>query len=377
MALEFPPYSSFSYYGLGEFKEFIEEFEHAIQLLSDEGHTKHRIALVILDSLAERILVTHARAQFRASEEMWFFAEKQMTRDERSKILRDFNAKVTFALKVPITLDRPRPLLDNVDAEVFRVAHRYRNAAYHRGRYNAAITGPLSRLFAAAVARVFCRSGTYSHGGMDESSLADLDRFNWRSPEDPRGFMTFPSAAEKITLQLLSLIAVDLPSLARTLRVDITERVAAVEAVLDRLRSRGIPEVALASLLDGSQYWAVNRGDPVLVNLSSQRRELIKAMGPKDEPPAEMTASYQRIEGAISDRMEELKGKTKIQFDLRSPDRIRNRARRVSSSDGEAALLRRYQLLDQELEQLEEAVDWVDSEVDREIEQAAEIARGK
>lgn len=378
MSFDFPPYSSFSYYGLGEFKEFIEEFEHAVQLLQGESHTKHRIALVILDSLAERILVNHARTEFRATEEMWFFSENQATRDEQARILRDFNAKVSFALKTSQRPDRHQPLLGVEDAEVFRVAHRYRNAAYHRGKYNAAVTGPMSRLFAAAIARVFCRSGAWhTHGGMDDAKLADLDRFDWRKPEDPLGSITFPAAAERITEQLVSAVPVDLSTLARSLRADLKNRAEAVQAVLDRVRSRGVPNDALDSLLAAAQYWAANRGDSVLVDLSRQRRDVIKSLDPKGEPSAELRASYQQHELAIESRMEELKAQTKLRFDAGSPMRIARRAPRVSSSNGEGPLLHRYQVLDQELEELEDAADWVDSEVDREIEQAAEIARGK
>lgn len=378
MALDFPPYSSFSYYDLDEFKEFIEEFEHAVHLLKTVSHTKHRIALVIVDSLAERILVAHARTQFRASEDLWFFVEKQLTREERSRILRDFNAKVNFALEAPESLDRPQPLLEENDAEVFRVAHRYRNAAYHRGRYNAAITGPISRLYAAAVARVFCRTGGgHDHGGMDDSKLQDLDRFEWRDADDPRGFISFPDAGKRITSQLVATITVDLSTLARNLREDLGDRVARVEAILDATRSRGLPEDTLESLLAGAQHWAVHRGDPVLVDLSRKRRKLIKDSDPDSAASPEGVAAYQNIELALSSRMEELKEKTKLQFDLESPRRIGRRTRRVNASGGEAALLRRYQALDQELEQLEDAVGWVDREVDREIEQAAEIARGK
>jgi hypothetical protein len=216
MALDFPPYSSLSYYGLQEFKEFVEEFEHAAHLLQADSHAKHRIALVILDSLAERMLVAHARTQFRASEELWFFVEKQVTREERARILRDFNAKVNLALKESETLDRPRPLLEAVDAEVFRVAHRYRNAAYHSGRYNAAITGPMSRLYAAAIARVFCRTGGgHTHGGMDDAKLEDLDRFDWRDADDPRGsiyrFLRLPNGSPRSSSRRSQWISRPLP----------------------------------------------------------------------------------------------------------------------------------------------------------------------
>jgi hypothetical protein len=150
-----------------------------------------------------------------------------------------------------------------------------------------------------------------------------------------------------------------------------------VEAILDVTRSRGVPEDTLESLLAGAQHWAVHRGDPVLVDLSSKRQKLLKHSDRDSAVSPERVAAYQDIELALSSRMEELKEKTKLQFDLESPRRIGRRARRVTASEGEAALLRRYQALDRELEQLEDAVGWVDREVDREIEQAAEIARGK
>jgi hypothetical protein len=170
---------------------------------------------------------------------------------------------------------------------------------------------------------------------------------------------------------------VDLSTVAQTLRADLSDRVAEVGAVLDAMRTRGISEDVLESLLAGAQYWAINRGDPVLVDLSSKRQKLIKSIDPKAPTSPEKAAAYQGIELAISVQMEKLKAKTKLQFDLESPGRMGRRVRRVSASKGEAVLLRGYQALDQELQQLEDVVGWVDREVDREIEQAAEIARGK
>jgi hypothetical protein len=376
--LEFPPPSSIPRYDLSEFKAFIEELEHTVELLESRRLTNERMALVILDSLADRLLFQNARIHFRASEELWMLRGNGYTRDEQARTLRDFGAKVSLATKEPASLGSCEPMLNELDAEIFRIAHRYRNMSYHGGRHNDTLAGPLSRLYAAAIGRAFCRRGvSYVLGGIDDALLEDLDRFDWRNPGKEPGVFPAGTAAERIISTLISRIEVQAKALAADLQADLDARCGVVEGALEALKDWGLTEGGLESLLAGAQHWATHRGDPVLVRLAEERRQLIKSCGSSSEPPPSVGEAYLDNELATSRRMQELSKQTDLRFNLGSAARIRRRGQRLISMRDEARLLNRYQQLDLELEQLEESVQWVEMEWHREVEREAEIARGK
>ena len=336
------------------------------------------MALIVLDSLADRLLYEHAEAYFGAAESMSWQRDRQYPREKRSQILRDFGSKVSLALIDRDPFPYPNALLDSLDAEIFRVAHRYRNAGHHGGKHNDALTGPLGCIYAAAISRAFSRSAeSYSRGGMDDSLLTELDRFNWRDPRTDSGFFSPGPASERITAEIILPIAVEVQDLARSLEADLERRSAGVGKLLDGLRGRGLPDELIASFLTGAQHWAAHRADSRLIQLTEAKHRLISEVGGRENPPDTLIDAYRQNETAIDCRTVELTATTNVRFDLHSAERVRRLASRLGSERSPATLLQRYQHLDQELEQLENAVDWVVTEWDRHVEHQIEIARGK
>jgi hypothetical protein len=177
MRLLFPPLYSISD-DLAEFSSFVEQLEHAAQLLESERPAEHRMALVVLDSLAEVLLFHRAHRHIETRDSLWHGGVGYST-DERDRILRRFNRKVQIAATDERDFHYPEALLDELDASIFRVAHSYRNAAYHRGRQNKALAAPLGRLYAAAIARA--SRGRFVHPGVraipSPIGISDLRRF--------------------------------------------------------------------------------------------------------------------------------------------------------------------------------------------------------
>ena len=376
MRIRFPQLGSIDG-SITEFKLFIEELEHAGELLETERLAKERMALVILDSMAERLLYQHGEGYFRAAEEMVWRKDRQYTAKERNRILSDFGSKVNLAQKEK-EWPYPAPLLDDLDAAIFRVAHSYRNAGYHRGEHNDILTGPLARLYAQAVARALTRSCSDSlRGGFDDDLVADLDRFNWRDDEQSRGTFSPKPAAERIGAEITAPLTVDAADLAQKLVSDFEERCDGAQELLDSPRLDGQGDEEIQTMLDAAIHWARHRGDERLLELKDEQQRMIEEYSKTGEVTDEHRDAARKNNLAQFERIRELEEITEVKFDLSSIGQLRRRAARLSGVTRLAPLLQRYQQLDDQLGLLEAAALRMADEWDRYVDLQVDIARGK
>ena len=242
-----------------EYLAFLEELEHAAELLLAGRMANERMALVIVDSLAERLLYQHANRCFHASEARIALLTDPFPATRRKDILKDFGGKVQLALadeKFFVFVD---PMLDELDAEIFRVAHRYRNASYHRGEHNVALTGPIGRLYAQAVGRAFTRSTRHSFSSLSPDAVEELGRFHegdgadkeWSSPR---------SATGPITEAITDPLTVNVKDLAGQLFAEAQRRLSAIDETMEWLR-RDFDDERIGDLIEAAQHWAQHRGD--------------------------------------------------------------------------------------------------------------------
>jgi hypothetical protein len=142
---------------LSRFELFAEQLVLAAELVRGGGSARERLALVAIDNLAEVVLYRHMQFAFGASEDMGGrLAVRRFGQRERDRLRQDFDRRVTLALSEPQGIGAfafPRPVLDEHDAAIFRVAHRYRNGLHHEDRANDALLDPLARLYLIAVGR--------------------------------------------------------------------------------------------------------------------------------------------------------------------------------------------------------------------------------
>jgi hypothetical protein len=376
MRIRFPRLSSIDS-DITKFKLFIEELEHAGDLLQSKRLAKERMALVILDSMAERLLYEHAELFFDATEQMAWRNDRQYTARERNGILGDFASKVVLAQQVKGFPYRGA-LLNDLDGAIFRVAHTYRNAGYHRGDHNDVLTGPLARLYARAIARALARSaGDWIRGGFDDSLVADLDRFDWRDPNEGKGQFSPKPAAERIGAQITAPLVVDAADLAKRLVADFEARCDAAQELLDSPRVDGLDDDGIKRMLEAALHWARHRGDERLLALKEEQHELIDEFSKEHGLTKERRERLRENEREQFRRIEELEQVTEVKFDLGSTDRLRRLAACLEGVRGIAALLQRYQELDGELRLLEAAVLRMSVEWDRYVEHQMDIARGK
>jgi hypothetical protein len=378
MRLLFPPLYSISD-DLAEFSSFVEQLEHAAQLLESERPAEHRMALVVLDSLAEVLLFHRAHRHIETRDSLWHGGVGYST-DERDRILRRFNRKVQIAATDERDFHYPEALLDELDASIFRVAHSYRNAAYHRGRQNKALAAPLGRLYAAAIARAFARSLRAS--GRSRNSFPDWDlRLKEVRGYDPRideGWFDGKRIADETAARIETRLLVDTTGLARNLRDDCQARCSEVSEQLAGLERDGLDDEHRADLIEGAQHWAAHHGDTELVGLREERLRLEGALSSSDEISERQVAAYRANEAAQLFRMSQLRDQHRPAVSSKTTSELTKEADSLIRLGGETGkLLSRYRALDERLELLEDAVSWAVVQWDRYVQQGIDEARGK
>jgi hypothetical protein len=356
----------------GEYTAFLTELQHAAQFLTARGISNERMALAIVDSLAERLLYQHAERCFSAGDARVGILTDPFPATRRTKILGDFRKRVQLALTDEEFFVFINPLLDEFDAEIFRLAHDYRGPSYHRGEHNRALAGPLGRLYAQAVGRAFIRAMSNSFSTFSPDSVAELERFRTAEggPLSP-SFATGP-IVEVITDPL----TVDRRELAMQLRADSERRIKAVEDAIEGLR-RDLDDDRIGELIEGAQHWAEHRGDEELHRLAREEQILENEASDWDELGQELAQQIVENKLAQIERMKELSSKTDVRVDLDTIGALRQRIGRLAGKVEIASLLHSYEQVDDLLGLLETTVEWTADSWERWVEQAVDEARGK
>lgn len=370
----YPRHVSFDFPGLGRatgsvadrFLLFVEQLEQALLLLASGRIARQRMALVAMDNLAEGLIFHHLQKIFLASDEPTWVEHREFSASERNKASRSFNKRVELAterLESASPVHFPDRILDAHDAVIFRVAHHYRNPIYHQDRHNPTLILPLGQLYAQAVGRAFVRS--HPVGWAVSSSpgfMQEISQLGWRGRGD--NFFEPRAAAEAIVARICDPLTVDGTVLRTELADDVAYRCDIIDGDLRMLRREAF--IGLEDFLVAVQDWAANRGDEEMLRLSQEHRALeaqANATGTFDE------ATLRAMRDLEHQQWEHLFGphrEVKTKVDLQSHIAIRSRGERLRSSRAtEGHLLERYQELDDELQLLEAAVDFMMFETDR------------
>ena len=356
----------------GEFTAFLAELQHAADLLMEGGIAQERMALAIVDSLAERLLYQHAQRCFSVGDTGVGILTDPFPADRRAKILGDFRKRVQLALVDEEFFVFISPLLDDLDAEIFRLAHDYRGPSYHRGEHNPALAGPLGRLYVQAVGRALTRAMGDSFWSFSPDSVKALERYG------ALGTRAFSPSSDTgpVVESLTGQMTVDRGDLARRLYADTAKRLKAVEGVIESLR-RDLDEEMIGNLIEGAQHWAAHRGDKELHQLAREEQGLKNEAEEQEELDEELKQRIIENKLAQIERMEELKDETDIRVDLGTINSLRQRIGQFAGKETIASLLHAYQQVDDLLEVLETAAEWVQYSWERSVEQAVDEARGK
>jgi hypothetical protein len=372
-----------------EYEKLLHDLEVLVEcrkMLLSGSPTKARMALILLDALADALLHRRLRRVTAAGDMFWsWYRENPMfTESELRDARRSFDERIGLARQQFDDLANPgaeQELVSDVDAQVLSIGHSYRNLAHHQDKHNAAVITPLGIVVYNSVVSVF--ESAHSGGLVLESAEF------WAELVAPLGIELELAEADVLTRgQVATLIAarlregmdVPLDELVERLADDLDQRVEQVQAELASLPVEGaVLEAILRGLIGlrerAERVWT----DDEIVRLARLYRSFIpRGNGADLELSPEAVEEINRIEDEMRKRAQELieaadQPKT-------SPDALekaRAAAAAIRRTRDLVQALRTYQKADLALGQLAEHVEDIVTDYDRQTQLQSDLERGK
>lgn len=236
-----PPSDDWGIHEPERFREFIEILDTCQGLVRSSSPVKIRLAIVLLDNLAEVLMYHAGNAPIEHDAFSKRLTPAQYSPSDRERFQRDFRGKIWF-------LSEKSSLLPADDATVLRVAHAYRNAAFHRDEHN----HHANKIIVVLLFGVTCRllSSTYGDNttvGGDKSIERWLKSYGINAP-----FLEFGSASRHIGSLLLESIAVSDEDVRSALTRDLDER---WQLLVNRvMKELPLPELVLDEILKTEEF---------------------------------------------------------------------------------------------------------------------------
>ncbi len=355
----------------------LEQLEAIRDLLSARSPVKDRMALILLDTLADALLFRRLERIYEASEES-FLRHKmpRFSRRDRLVARQRFNRRVEIARQVT-ELDRwmgdGDELIDADDAAILKVGHSYRNGAYHEGAINSSTTEAIVRVLFGSVARLVARLESPGHavGSLSDRRIEQLAAWGYGTGH----MLELRSAAETVTGRFAADLAVDASELRELLAVDLEARVESLRSDVGFLAEGGVEP---AKIIEGVELWSHYGADEELLELQAQFDPFaIYEASERGEPRGDVAARAEAALKRYRERQEELEREHKQRVSLDLLDRGANTATRLRKMTGTKKILVGYHDVERPLAELEEYVDEAVRALDREIQRQIDISRGK
>jgi hypothetical protein len=247
-----------------------EQIEEAKRLMLSGTLTSLRLALILLDNVAE--LIMHRELSYRFAQDDYYArltapSERKYSNEERRKAEREFRPMVKLLQKLAMISEK--------QATVLCVCHEMRRDAFHRGEMNPTILRPVTELLFQIVCELANTFPMHSYsiaGGLPDRENADfMARFGLDRPDT----LGDEKTKESIYRKLIEGIAFDF-HLSQTLSDDLQERITGIVDGLAYLNDSNSDRDALDHNLRYTQFWR-ERGAEVMKKAHEQGR------APKDD----------------------------------------------------------------------------------------------
>jgi hypothetical protein len=369
---------------LAQFALVFDAIEDVVSKLCSANVADQRLALISADYAADVLLARRVAQVIGLSEGGPFFEPRERFDSHARGMLRQrFNRRVAVAAtdySRRFTLGFGEPILDESDAEVLKVAHAYRNDAYHADRHNENTLPIIAAAAVHAVSRAWMRSlspKTASSHGANGPVMRRLEEKGYDGGDWADGKMFSRHAgAATVTRWLERELPIDPKAQRGALTDDIAGRVAWANSMVDWLSSgEGPGRDEIEPGLRWNDFWRQHGDDPDFLQLDEARSEAYeRAFAEKSE---ELDAAARDAEAAYLEHFRNLMSAHQPSLSLKDLPRLARRGAALSNAKTQGALFGRYRGLDAELRVFEETLGDLAIGWDRAVEEESERRRGK
>jgi hypothetical protein len=358
----------------------IDHLQVAASLVASEEPAQARMALILLDSLVEAILFRRISSLLEFVDEGWWYRERmpQYSAKTRKKIRQDFDTRLRVA--APHTyLDewtgQTGPFISKHDQAVIRITHTYRNAAYHRDFHNPATIGVFARLAIVSAASLFARGqkSGWRYGITDEKRVLLAERGVQLQGE----WLDAGEVASKVQDELRARFAQTADEIREAFIDDLEWRFSNVEELLHFLKSDGQQPVDEAiAWFEFYDRWGSD--DEILLEITDKMDPLSRAKREGLEAvPEEYVRQARDAPGEYFARRKQLMKEHPPTVSVATLANARRMAERFAGMTRIDQLVALYHQIDGDLSRLERYVGAAAESLDRAIQLAIDVARGK
>jgi hypothetical protein len=359
----------------------IERLEDTQLALSADRLSQTRGALILLDHLAETLLLRHVRTCFARGETRGPVRPRVFLAKERALLERSFPAKLDLAGGIGDLGEGVPAIIDLDQHAALGLAHAHRNAVYHRDRHKEGVLLLLVMLQFAAISKLWpVVTPDWTLAGLREGSLVETLARYGVEPEDRdmmRNAINLPDAARRVATQITEGLVLPVESVAATLAWDLLERVEVASGAVRELIEGGMDPGRIDFVFANHEFWDRHGADPVLIELSQRSDHWLRHEEADEHHrfPPEVEADMNRANNERNERVVELQKAFKPRATLRTVSRVNDFAERIAEISSMAELLSTYRELDESLDALEAVVPEAVRVWDKMVEDAVDAAR--
>jgi hypothetical protein len=350
-------------------RDFVEAIEIVRDFLIANTPQKVRLALIVLDNIAE-LLMAHICRDI-------FDNDEFVAKIKRPRFSRKFKENTLWYFRPKTELIKAEGLVTEGEAALLELGHSYRNPAFHQGRHNPRAVRALSIMLLQPIASLLQKA----FSGVEEGGIGDIA---WlRGYRVSTTALAFGGAVAKIMVQLTHDLREPLDRIKEALSEDIMTR-------LDRLdRSLNDEWYALSSeqwddVLRHAQFVEIFDDE----GASAEYREFVYRITDRtksmtvDEiyqlPPNDPVSreEFARAKAGYDARYTMALSTFQPTFRISELIDLREEVARLNEAGSEATLIMAYRELDQRLTVAEDLFLAAQAIVDASI-QHADLERGK
>lgn len=363
-----------------QFLLFVEQMDEARQLLFGKQLAKQRLGLIAIDNLAEMLLYRHQQQIAQLRRHHGDGQIPRLSKQLLGKLRTEFRARVGLAQKEiadPLLASVFVPILDQLDADVFRTAHAYRSRIYHSDHHNPAALPLIAKAYLAAVGRAFTRQQPTGVASSPDATTERICSCGYDLAEGSfPGYLAPYEAAAAITANLTSGLEVDLDEAKEVLGCDIVNRSCWADEMIESIVRDGFPRERVAAALGESEFWTKIEADEEVVRLENEVAD-VRATRSDD---GFTESSYKReaeLMEARNERIWSLQRKSTPSLKVSDIRRLRHFGSGLTNAKDLGALFKRYRKLDDEMEQIEQVLEHLAIGWDQHLQEELDRIRGK
>ncbi len=341
-----------------KYKLIIEQLEICKELINSASTPKARMALILLDNIADVIMYRYCISMFEYDDYYKKIVRPKYSPKEKKQILKYFEPKLAMIQKLGE--------IGSYEVTVLRVLHSYRNAAYHRDKHNPSVIIELSKIMFKAVCSLFVKikQSNYSYEGFEKPQHW-LTKYKLKTEG-----IVYKTASKVIVKKLMSGLIITLPKARSALLQDIQLRLLEIYKLRNEIHYTKDDEFDL--LL--KHYAFEDKNPPTIFGGDYQEMMYRISSGDKNIPGIE---EYEKAEDIYSNKVQ------KAYQEYNSPlfsvvlIDIKQEMDHLKKQNNIHKVLDYYQKIDLKLSQIELYLDQAVNDIHAAILHQIDLKRGK